>query len=246
MNARLALLLLSLALPASAAQRSSANYSITADVLDAGGQPTSSLNYTNFDSAGTIGGLATHSGPVETARIGYIGQLYEATTIVLSASSTSLPSGANTQLSATALLDDATVLPLAATQVVWSVTSGPILGISPNGLATADTVASDTAAIVRGDSLGGFGTLQLLVLAAGGNSRPHIVSFSLQAGSGIFSGTNGPANATYYVLSSTNVALPLATWSPIATNTFDANGHFSFTNSINAAEPQRFFLLQVP
>ena len=45
------------------------------------------------------------------------------------------------------------------------------------------------------------------------------------------SGSNGPVNGSYYVL---------------ATNPFDAGGNFSFTNSVDAAQPQKFYLLQLP
>jgi len=60
------------------------------------------------------------------------------------------------------------------------------------------------------------------------------------------SGTNGAASNPYYVLASTNVALPLSNWSRIATNSFDVNGHFAFTNSLIPAMPQRFYRLQLP
>jgi hypothetical protein len=48
------------------------------------------------------------------------------------------------------------------------------------------------------------------------------------------------------VLSSTNIATPLNAWTPVLTNTFDANGNFSATNLIDSATPQRFFLLRTP
>jgi autotransporter-associated beta strand protein len=60
------------------------------------------------------------------------------------------------------------------------------------------------------------------------------------------SGSGGPALGNYYVLASTNVVLPLSSWASIATNQFDANGNFSFSATINPAEPQRFYALQLP
>ena len=61
----------------------------------------------------------------------------------------------------------------------------------------------------------------------------------------ILSGTNGVAFGTYYVLSSTNVAAPLGTWSRVSTNAFDANGRFSVTNAINPKLRSQFFRLQL-
>jgi hypothetical protein len=46
----------------------------------------------------------------------------------------------------------------------------------------------------------------------------------------LFGGSNGTANGTYYVLTSTNVTMPLANWLPLTTNQFDAAGNFVFSN----------------
>jgi autotransporter-associated beta strand protein len=76
--------------------------------------------------------------------------------------------------------------------------------------------------------------------------QPVITSFGYDGTSLIFSGTNGTAGNTYYVLASTNVTAPLINWEPIFTNTFDANGAFSVTNPVSGAIPARFYLLQLP
>lgn len=62
----------------------------------------------------------------------------------------------------------------------------------------------------------------------------------------VLSGTNGPANSAYYVLSATNVALPIANWTRLATNNFNGSGNFSFTNAIAPGTPQQFYRLQLP
>ena len=60
---------------------------------------------------------------------------------------------------------------------------------------------------------------------------PQITSSTVSGGNFIFSGNNGTAGATYYVLSSTNVTLPRASWKREQTNTFALGGTFSVTNS---------------
>jgi len=62
----------------------------------------------------------------------------------------------------------------------------------------------------------------------------------------VFGGTGGPTNASYRVLTSTNVAVPLINWVTLLTNQFDANGNFTFTNSISLSVPTRFYRLSVP
>lgn len=62
----------------------------------------------------------------------------------------------------------------------------------------------------------------------------------------VLSGTGGTTNGAYYALVSTNIALPLSQWTPVATNAFDGSGHFLFTNSVNPNNPQLFYLLEEP
>jgi hypothetical protein len=57
----------------------------------------------------------------------------------------------------------------------------------------------------------------------------------------VFGGTNGPPGHQYVVLSSTNLALPRAAWTPLVTNYFDANGSFTFTNDVDLARLREFF-----
>jgi hypothetical protein len=233
-------------LAAAGGPRTSTNYSIAADALDAGGLPSSSTSYNQVGSAGNIAGISQNGSPSEIAKHGYIGQLYDFTALIVSAATTNVVSGSNLQLTATAQLDDSTTLVLPGTQVVWSVANGPIAGINSNGLATAGVVSQNTAATVRGDSLGQFGTLQLLVLVVAGPGQPRIVNFFLTGTNAVLSGTNGPAGAGYHLLTTTNVVTPLANWTPIAASSFDTNGNFIITNPVSPVDRQRFYLIQIP
>jgi hypothetical protein len=62
----------------------------------------------------------------------------------------------------------------------------------------------------------------------------------------ILSGTGGVSNGTYYVLISSNLLTPLDEWTYIATNQFDGQGGFIFTNTTQTNAPQLFYLLQLP
>jgi hypothetical protein len=83
------------------------------------------------------------------------------------------------------------------------------------------------------------------VVSTAPSTPPDINSVLRSGGNLIFSGTNGPAGGTYYVLTSTNLALPLANWTILSTNAFDASGSFSVTNPIVTSGPPGFFLLEV-
>ena len=74
---------------------------------------------------------------------------------------------------------------------------------------------------------------------------PRIVNFGVVGSNLVLSGTNGPANGTYWVLTTTDVGQPLANWTPVHTNTFTAGGNFSYTNGA-PVDPQRFYTILVP
>jgi hypothetical protein len=61
----------------------------------------------------------------------------------------------------------------------------------------------------------------------------------------IFSGTNCVPGAQYRIVTSTNVALALASWTPVATNLFATDGSYNYTNS-PATNQARFFRLVSP
>ena len=75
-------------------------------------------------------------------------------------------------------------------------------------------------------------------------SQPVVSSETLSGGNFIINGTNGTAGGNYVVLTSTNIALPLTNWAPIATNSFDNTGAFHATNAINPALNRSFYLIQ--
>jgi rhamnogalacturonan endolyase len=105
----------------------------------------------------------------------------------------------------------------------------PVIGTMPSGYSgTLSTNAS--------------GQVKLAVQAV---TPPIFGGIGVTNGSLTLSGSGGTANGTYYVLASTNVALPLAQWQFIATNQFDTNGNFTVTGLACTNAPQRFYLLQL-
>jgi hypothetical protein len=77
-------------------------------------------------------------------------------------------------------------------------------------------------------------------------NQPSFQSLAISTGGLVFAGGEGVANAAYYLLSSTNPAAPLSNWTPVVTNFFDAGGNFNFTNPPDPAQPEQFFILELP
>ena len=93
-------------------------------------------------------------------------------------------------------------------------------------------------------TLAADGTLR--IKAGGAVSTPGIASVVREGGNLVFNGTNGTPGGAFTVLTSTDVAAPVANWTVGASGTFGGSGQFSVTNAVDGGTPQRFFLLRVP
>jgi len=73
-----------------------------------------------------------------------------------------------------------------------------------------------------------------------------IASVSVSGANLVLNATNGVSGGTYYVLMSTNLALPFSQWAPVATNVLSASGNFTITatNTVYLNVPQRFYILE--
>jgi hypothetical protein len=114
-------------------------------------------------------------------------------------------------------------------------------GVSYSGSFTSITPATPGTGLAWDTTQLNIGVLNV----AATSLRPVIDSTEVLGGDLIFTGTGGTTNGTYYVLTSTNVATPLANWTPVITNTFDASGNFSVTNAVNSNSLQQFYLLKL-
>jgi hypothetical protein len=90
------------------------------------------------------------------------------------------------------------------------------------------------------NALNTSGTLSVVVTA-----KPAIAAAAITGNGFAFVGTGGVANANFYLLGTTNLAVPLTNWTVLLTNQFDNNGNFIFTNALNANSPQSFYLIQL-
>ena len=74
---------------------------------------------------------------------------------------------------------------------------------------------------------------------------PRITGISVNGPTLTLTATNGPANAPFTLLASTDLTLSLAQWTPVLTNSFDANGAMNLsTNVVNPSTAQQFYILK--
>ena len=89
-----------------------------------------------------------------------------------------------------------------------------------------------------------YGSTNFTLVA--GSGQPQFATFNLLGTNLTFNGTGGSPGSNYVVLASTNLTLPLTNWTALTTNTFDGSGQFHYTNNVNPAKPQQFFILKSP
>ncbi|MDB6068819.1 MAG: multidomain protein with s-layer y region, glug motif, ig motif, i-set domain, pkd domain, partial [Pedosphaera sp.] len=118
---------------------------------------------------------------------------------------------------------------------------------------TAGFIASNVAAVkfdftspAGENGYSGYGEIQVFGVSATPPTPPTIGSTTVSGGNMILTGTGGTAGSGYTMLTSTNVATALASWTTNTTGTFGAGGSFSNSVPITPSEAKRFFLIRVP
>jgi hypothetical protein len=98
------------------------------------------------------------------------------------------------------------------------------------------TLAWDTSALYTTGVIG-------VVTNLNPTAAAKILNISLADGNFVIVGTNlnGGANFHYVILTTTNLATPLANWTVLSTNSFNTDGSFSFTNIASPTQPAAFF-----
>lgn len=195
---------------------------------------------------GSVGGVTTVNagGAVAPAGFGVVG---------------TLSSTANITISGSAILE---VNKTAATKDLLT-TSG---SITYGGTLTVTNLAGTLAA---GDSfkvfnaasyLGSFSTVTAPAVGLRWNTsalntsgtltavavpKPNLTSITTSGGNIVLAGNNGLPNQPLWVLTSTDVSLPLASWTVVTTSNFDGSGNFNINLGV-PADPQRFYAVQAP
>jgi PKD repeat protein len=124
---------------------------------------------------------------------------------------------------------DGTTTNTAAANVTHTFTSA---GTSLVSLVVSDPLASST------------NTLDIVV--TGPPAPLTIGSISVAGTDFIITGTNGTAGTDCYMLATTNLVLPMTSWTILSTNQFGSDGSVNFTNPLSPGAPQWFYRLRLP
>lgn len=128
--------------------------------------------------------------------------------------------------------------------------------------ATAPTNGNQFKLFSAASYAGAFSSISLPAVAAGSMwtnrllidgtiavvpfASPNINGLTQTGTNLVFNVAGGSPGGSYTLLSSTNVALPLSSWTTNSTGNFDWLGNVTLANAINPATPQRYFTVRVP
>ncbi len=118
---------------------------------------------------------------------------------------------------------------------------------------------NNLTAIINNTSDGIYGSLTSIASSSGDhtgfavngtisyNLGLYIASFHLAGTNLILNAVNGATGGTYAVLMSTNLALPLSQWTPVATNFSVGGSNFTVTatNAVTPGAVEQFYLLKL-
>jgi len=89
----------------------------------------------------------------------------------------------------------------------------------------------------------GTGVVRVVYVGLG---RPEFQTVAWSGTNLLLGGTNGLVGTPYYLLTSTNVAMPMTNWTRVLTNAFGPGGSFTSSTSVDPLENARFYRLQSP
>ena len=238
-----------------AANSYTGNTTVASGLLQVTGSIASGSSVT-IASGGVLAGAGVINGPVTVQQGGTLtpgGTLSPLSTLTFGSSLT-LSSGSTSvfEISQSPMTND-------VAKVAGALTSGGTLivtNISGLGLSFGDSFQLFNA----GSYNGSFTNVQLPALSSGQGwntnalntagtisvvalTAPTIAGIQIVNGNLVISGSGGPANWNYCVMTTTNLATPM--WMPVATNQFDGAGNFIFTNNLDPNTPQSFYQLQL-
>ena len=221
-------------------------------------------NAANFDVAAKTAGFVLGVGQTLAGNGSVVGLVTAYGTVSPGVSVGTLNFSANLTLAGTTVMEvsrNGSTVTNDAIVCAGTLTYGGTLVVTnsgPNSLADGDTFrlfsAVTTASVFGATNLpsldagfrwdtGGFGTGVVRVVYVG-LGRPAFQSIAQSGTNLILGGSNGVAGTPYYLLTSTNLALPLTDWTPLLTNVYGAGGSFSNNIPMYPAEAARFYRLQ--
>ena len=109
------------------------------------------------------------------------------------------------------------------------------------GTNSANWVWASWATVAQNATLENYSTVTSTVITP---ATPVTVQVQYSGGNLTLGGSGGVAGATYYVIGSTNLALPVASWTVLATNTFGGSGNFSASLPVDPTKPAQFLRIK--
>jgi hypothetical protein len=109
-----------------------------------------------------------------------------------------------------------------------------------SSVSSSNWVWASWATVAQNSSLENYGSVSSTLMS------PITIQFQRSGNNLVLSGSGGSAGASYRVLTTTNVALPTAQWTPVATNPFASDGNWTNTMPIDSSMQSQYFRIVTP
>src|SRR5262249_32041286 len=113
-----------------------------------------------------------------------------------------------------------------------------------SSVSSSNWVWATWATVAQNSTLENYSSVSSTVVSV----TPVTIQTSASAGNIILSGSGGPsdANLGYRIVSSTNLTVPLAQWTPVITNNLDGSGNFSNAVPVDPTRNPQYFQVVIP
>jgi hypothetical protein len=83
-------------------------------------------------------------------------------------------------------------------------------------------------------------------ISVSSSTPPSFSSVTVSGSDLVLNATNGTPGGAVTVLTSTNLASPLSSWTTVTNGNFDGSGNFSYpvTGALSSGQPQQFYILK--
>jgi fibronectin-binding autotransporter adhesin len=203
---------------------------------------------TTLVSTGTLGNSGTLAGPVVVSAgatlagdTGTIGTSTINNTLTLAAGSTTVM---KITPSSNDEIEGLTGVNYGGTLVVTNTSGSPLTAGSVYQLIHAAAPGSGNFSSVT-VLPGGTATFNPAtgLLTIGATTPPTLNSPAISGGNLILTGSGGPANGSYDIITTTNLLTPLSGWTTNVSGVFSASGTFSNAIPVSTSQPMQFFRL---
>jgi len=113
-----------------------------------------------------------------------------------------------------------------------------------SGIESSNWIWASWMTVQQNSSLATYSSITSTITNSPTPVTIHVGFSAGNGGSLALSGTGGSAGGTYYIVGTTNLALPVTQWTVLSTNSFDGSGNFNISVPVVSTNPNVFLRIK--